>query len=377
MPDMGYEFGIANGVPYLELHEWGTFWLPFQANSALPPDPWVHVAVTVERGDLGAPSTVSFYINGVLDDDTDRPNLTYSLENSGDLFIGRSGFWDTYFTGAIDELTMYDRVLTEAEIQEIYHAASAGKCQSNSAEVGEQDNFDNSAGPPDPIYMRSEYEAFVNRPGGNNCAYHGCQALPFDTLNPLNWEFGYTFTNLPDLDSATLEIHLRSGSGAGSGNDALGLQWIDNGDGTWNWGWYRRLSDLDAYMGGDGVFSPDEDLVVFVDMFQLPLSDGSTLDLLPMINADGYLDVRVQDDTAIDYILLRATVAPPGIPGDIDGDGDVDLNDFATFAVCHSGSAVTTPPLGCDTESFARSDLDDDGDVDLNDFATFAVNFTG
>jgi hypothetical protein len=68
---------------------------------------------------------------------------------------------------------------------------------------------------------------------------------------------------------------------------------------------------------------------------------------------------------------------PTSLAGDIDGDGDVDLNDFATFALCYGGAAVTTPPGGCSPQEFAAGDLDDDGDVDLGDFSTFANNFTG
>ncbi len=64
-------------------------------------------------------------------------------------------------------------------------------------------------------------------------------------------------------------------------------------------------------------------------------------------------------------------------PGDIDGDGDVDLVDFSTLAVCYSGADVTTPPAGCSEGEFATCDLDGDGDVDLTDFATFATSYTG
>ncbi|UCG31954.1 MAG: hypothetical protein JSU68_09840 [Phycisphaerales bacterium] len=53
--------------------------------------------------------------------------------------------------------------------------------------------------------------------------------------------------------------------------------------------------------------------------------------------------------------------------GDLDGDGSVDLNDFATFSLCFNSQS-------CDC---ATSDLNDDDLVDLNDFATFAVEFTG
>lgn len=64
------------------------------------------------------------------------------------------------------------------------------------------------------------------------------------------------------------------------------------------------------------------------------------------------------------------------IPGDIDVDGDVDLNDFATFAFCY-GSQRTALTPGCSPVEFERSDLDDSGVVNLSDFATFAVMFTG
>jgi hypothetical protein len=59
------------------------------------------------------------------------------------------------------------------------------------------------------------------------------------------------------------------------------------------------------------------------------------------------------------------------MPGDMDLDGDVDLNDFATFANCYMGASVPPAP-GCEI-----CDLDGDNDVDLADFSTFAVNYTG
>jgi hypothetical protein len=79
----------------------------------------------------------------------------------------------------------------------------------------------------------------------------------------------------------------------------------------------------------------------------------------------------------IDDVELWGLLAPGGLPGDMDGDGDVDLNDFATFANCYYGSAITVPPPSCTPAQFDTCDLDDDGDVDLGDFSTFALNFTG
>jgi hypothetical protein len=61
---------------------------------------------------------------------------------------------------------------------------------------------------------------------------------------------------------------------------------------------------------------------------------------------------------------------------DLDDDGDVDLGDFATFALYY-GFQEGEPMPGGEASVFARCDLDGDGDVDLADFATFALDFTG
>ena len=59
------------------------------------------------------------------------------------------------------------------------------------------------------------------------------------------------------------------------------------------------------------------------------------------------------------------------VPGDCDGDGDVDLDDFASLDACLLGPGAG---LGSGCECF---DSDGDGDNDLLDFAAFQVNFTG
>jgi hypothetical protein len=63
------------------------------------------------------------------------------------------------------------------------------------------------------------------------------------------------------------------------------------------------------------------------------------------------------------------------VPGDLDHDGDVDLNDFGTFANCF-GLFAPSPPA-CSAGDLFGSDLNGDGNVDLDDFALFALNFTG
>jgi hypothetical protein len=64
-------------------------------------------------------------------------------------------------------------------------------------------------------------------------------------------------------------------------------------------------------------------------------------------------------------------------PGDLDLDGDIDLNDFVVFAACMAGPEVNAPPPGCDPAHFDAADLEGDDDVDLHDFSVFQQNFTG
>jgi hypothetical protein len=56
--------------------------------------------------------------------------------------------------------------------------------------------------------------------------------------------------------------------------------------------------------------------------------------------------------------------------GDLDGDGDTDVFDFAFMLECYTGPDVPAP-LNC-----WPADLDRDGDVDFQDFGAFQIVFT-
>jgi hypothetical protein len=74
----------------------------------------------------------------------------------------------------------------------------------------------------------------------------------------------------------------------------------------------------------------------------------------------------------IDYVRWhQGANAPPPVP-DFDGDGDVDLSDFAWFQACFNGPNRSPTASGCD-----GADMDGDGDVDLADFSIMQACFNG
>lgn len=86
---------------------------------------WQHVALTYDR-----PSGLAvIYVNGLPVAQTNAG--TMRLSTASDFFIGyrRSGSYSgSRFRGALDEITLYERALTGAEIQAIVAADEAGKC---------------------------------------------------------------------------------------------------------------------------------------------------------------------------------------------------------------------------------------------------------
>ena len=95
-----------------------------KSNIQLTPNRWYHVAYTQDE------ITRCLYIDGTLDI-SDPFIETYTGPMPDGTRIGRrGGIADNMrFDGLIDELEIFDRALSAEEIQAIYSAGSAGKCQ--------------------------------------------------------------------------------------------------------------------------------------------------------------------------------------------------------------------------------------------------------
>ena len=114
-----YYFAIASGnrvriVP----SKWGNGYL--DSKPVLVKEKWTHVAATFDG------TTAKIYIDGALD--TTRSNIGSVLDTPHDLCIGRdreSGAPAYGFRGSLDEVRMWNRVLTQAEINENKHLSLA------------------------------------------------------------------------------------------------------------------------------------------------------------------------------------------------------------------------------------------------------------
>ncbi|MCK4658641.1 MAG: hypothetical protein KAV82_03880 [Phycisphaerae bacterium] len=82
-------------------------------------------------------------------------------------------------------------------------------------------------------------------------------------------------------------------------------------------------------------------------------------------------DVSITLGSLVGNTTIAYATQPLPILGDLDGDGDVDLDDFNSLAGCLDGPQFSLQP-GCEP-----ADFDGDDDMDLADFGVFQAAFTG
>ena len=135
-------------------------------------------------------------------------------------------------------------------------------------------------------------------------------------------------------------------------------------------------------MGGEGAIDDDATAVLLGANAVLDVATGVnevigsgmlSIDLLgsgsPTIVPDGVYDSS--EDWIIGFGTITVGAVTPAIPGDTDGDGDVDDSDLGTSFANYTG------PVGDVGKTSAEGDTDGDGDVDDSDLGTSFSNYTG
>ncbi len=87
------------------------------AGSEITSNQWSHLLITADRDNLAR-----IYLNGTLKSETDISGYNVDLTNANEFEIGR---WLTsYFTGLIDDINVYNYVLSPQEISDLYNATN-------------------------------------------------------------------------------------------------------------------------------------------------------------------------------------------------------------------------------------------------------------
>ncbi|MCH8322843.1 MAG: hypothetical protein IIB64_07190 [Proteobacteria bacterium] len=141
-----------------------------------------------------------------------------------------------------------------------------------------------------------------------------------------NRVFGHTFSDLPaDITCATLEIGLKARPDLPS-NDQLHLNFNQNGSPTFAWG--ISIKDLPE---ANGTWENGQTAVTRLDLADLPPS-GSGKTIISSINAGNLLDVYIQDDTAVDYIILTVVTYAGAWTSWLDRDNPSGKGDYETVS---------------------------------------------
>ena len=88
---------------------------------------WIHVMATYDGNEADADAGMSIYLNGEAVDDQNTTSGSYTaMENKdGVVTIGASLNGSNYANGAITECSIWDKELTQAEVNELYNSGKA------------------------------------------------------------------------------------------------------------------------------------------------------------------------------------------------------------------------------------------------------------
>ena len=119
--NVGYEVWFYQGHVHFQLNAVNLGDSGFIATGA-----WVHVAITVDRTST---SGGLFWVNGVNVSTFNPSGVTATLDNTSPLYLGRHKDGGGFFPGDLDEIELFNRVLTGPEISGIFNAGASGKCK--------------------------------------------------------------------------------------------------------------------------------------------------------------------------------------------------------------------------------------------------------
>ena len=145
----------------------GTNHVVVSAQNLIMANQWQHVAVTYNRT---FPGETKLYINGVVVQ-TGTFGVITPMTNYPLWFGARTAPTDIKYSGALDEIEVFDRAVSDGEIAAIYNAGNAGKCPVGRIQL--------SAGTYSADEGAGSASIIVKRTDGS----YGAASVTFDTSN--------------------------------------------------------------------------------------------------------------------------------------------------------------------------------------------------
>lgn len=166
--------GVSVGTNGISVFEHASAYLPSLLVYDAAITNWVHVAVVYSN------QQPRLYLNGTLV----RTGLVSTRASYPSTCLGENGLGYGYYAGLLDEVSLYDRALLEAEVASIYNAGAAGKC-----------------GPPTPPEITVQPTNQTRFAGGTANFYVGATG----TL-PLSYQWYFNGTNVANGTDAWLTL---------------------------------------------------------------------------------------------------------------------------------------------------------------------------
>lgn len=119
---IGYHLCVVRNCEVLIQLADSTGWSNYNRNSGvtLTDNQWHHIVVTVDRD---KPDGIRYYVDGVLRANGNPMDRQGNLDNPSDLLLGgQNDTQDAYFVGDIDNVRLYDKVISEDLITNLYNS---------------------------------------------------------------------------------------------------------------------------------------------------------------------------------------------------------------------------------------------------------------
>lgn len=125
----------------------------------------------------------------------------------------------------------------------------------------------------------------------------------FDDLGA-DWTLIHTFSGWSGpVCGATLEIRLAASTSSLSFNDSVRLAWVGGDDLFHAFLYWVEIRIV------TGTWGPGSDATITLDLAALPPYEDFPTNILDQL-ADGFLELAVEDDTAVDYAVLTVCQCP-------------------------------------------------------------------